>query len=61
MAAGDLPMIAPNPADAPREFLTQLYRAAVQRALPLHSMAPFLPQKAHKKEAADAAASDRDQ
>ncbi|MSQ75224.1 MAG: glycerate kinase [Rhodoferax sp.] len=32
-----------NPSTAPREFLTQLYRAAVQRALPLHSMAPFLP------------------
>jgi len=38
-----LPMIAPNPVTEPREFLTALYRAAVQRALPLHSMAPFLP------------------
>ena len=32
-----------NPTTSPREFLTQLYRAAVQRALPLHNMAPFLP------------------
>jgi hydroxypyruvate reductase len=32
-----------HPSTSPREFLTQLYRAAVQRALPLHSMAPFLP------------------
>ncbi|MCX7232484.1 MAG: glycerate kinase, partial [Burkholderiales bacterium] len=32
-----------HPSTAPREFLTQLYQAAVQRALPLHSMAPFLP------------------
>jgi len=37
------PSDPPNPITAPREFLTQLYRAAVQRALPLHSMAPFLP------------------
>ena len=37
------PSDLPNPSTAPREFLTQLYRAAVQRALPLHSMAPFLP------------------
>jgi hydroxypyruvate reductase len=43
MAAGDLSMIAPNPSTAPREFLTQLYQAAVQRALPIHCMAPFLP------------------
>ena len=27
----------------PLEFLQQLYRAAVQRALPLHTMAPYLP------------------
>ena len=37
------PSDLPNPSTAPREFLTHLYRAAVQRALPLHSMAPFLP------------------
>ena len=29
------PSDLPNPSTAPREFLTQLYRAAVQRALPL--------------------------
>ena len=29
--------------DDPRAFLAQLYWAAVQRALPLHHMAAFLP------------------
>ena len=29
------PSDLPNPSTAPREFLTHLYRAAVQRALPL--------------------------
>ena len=32
-----------DPRTAPREFLTQLYQAAVQRALPLHNTAAFLP------------------
>ena len=45
-------MIASNQSDggavpdvrrAPREFLEHLYRVAVERALPLHSMAAFLP------------------
>ena len=34
---------APDPAQAPRDFLLHLYRAAVERALPLHSMAAHLP------------------
>ena len=34
----------PSPHQQPREFLQQLYRAAVQRALPLHNTAACLPQ-----------------
>ncbi|VTU23361.1 glycerate kinase type-2 family protein [Variovorax sp. PBL-E5] len=34
---------APNPRTAPREFLEHLYRVAVERALPLASMGPYLP------------------
>jgi len=34
---------APDPATEPRQFLHYLYKAAVQRALPLHNMAAFLP------------------
>ena len=33
----------PDPRTQPREFLEHLYRAAVQRALPLHNTAAFLP------------------
>lgn len=36
-------MTAPNPASEPRAFLEHLYQAAVQRALPLHTTAAFLP------------------
>ncbi|MDB5946378.1 MAG: glycerate 2-kinase [Ramlibacter sp.] len=36
-------MTAPNPATQPRQFLEHLYRAAVQRALPLHNTAACLP------------------
>jgi glycerate 2-kinase len=36
-------MTAPDPRHQPRAFLEHLYRAAVRRALPLHTMAPFLP------------------
>ncbi|MFN3571671.1 MAG: glycerate kinase, partial [Polaromonas sp.] len=36
-------MTAPNPASEPRAFLDHLYQAAVQRALPLHTTAAFLP------------------
>jgi len=36
-------MTAPNPAADPRGFLEHLYRAAVRRAMPLHSMGAFLP------------------
>ena len=36
-------MTAPDPASEPREFLEHLYRAAVQRALPLHNTAAWLP------------------
>jgi glycerate 2-kinase len=32
-----------QPAADPRGFLEHLYRAAVRRAMPLHTMAPFLP------------------
>ncbi len=32
-----------SPQDQPREFLLSLYQAAVQRALPLHNTAAFLP------------------
>jgi len=40
----DSAMIAPmNPKLHPREFLQHLFSVAVQRALPLHNMAPFLP------------------
>jgi glycerate 2-kinase len=34
---------APDPRQQPREFLRALYDAAVQRALPGHNTAPFLP------------------
>jgi glycerate 2-kinase len=34
---------APDPRRQPRAFLEHLYRAAVQRALPLHNTAAFLP------------------
>ena len=37
-------MTPPNPATEPRQFLQYLYRAAVQRALPLHNMAAYLPE-----------------
>jgi hydroxypyruvate reductase len=33
----------PDPAHEPRAFLESLYRAAVTRALPLHTIGPFLP------------------
>ena len=36
-------MTHPDPRANPRAFLEHLYRAAVQRALPLHNTAPFLP------------------
>ena len=36
-------MTAPDPATQPRQFLEHLYRAAVQRALPLHNTAAWLP------------------
>ena len=36
-------MTAPNPASQPRQFLEYLYHAAVTRALPLHSIAAYLP------------------
>jgi glycerate 2-kinase len=36
-------MTAPNPATDPRRFLEHLFQAAVRRAMPLHSMAAFLP------------------
>ena len=36
-------MIAPNPHTAPRAFLEYLYWVAVRRALPAHTLAPFLP------------------
>ena len=36
-------MSTPHPQTHPREFLTHLYRTAVQRALPLHTMAAHLP------------------
>ena len=36
-------MTAPNPVAQPRQFLEYLYHAAVTRALPLHSMAAYLP------------------
>ncbi|HVR51852.1 MAG TPA: glycerate kinase [Pseudorhodoferax sp.] len=38
------PTTAPDPARAPREFLLHLYRAAVTRALPLHTLAAHLPE-----------------
>ncbi|MBI5275413.1 MAG: glycerate kinase [Burkholderiales bacterium] len=37
-------MAAPDPHTHPHAFLEHLYRAAVQRALPLHNTAAFLPQ-----------------
>jgi hydroxypyruvate reductase len=36
-------MTAPDPAAQPRQFLEHLYRAAVQRALPSHNTAAWLP------------------
>ena len=36
-------MTAPDPATQPRQFLEHLYRTAVQRALPLHNTAAWLP------------------
>ncbi|MFC5496972.1 glycerate kinase [Caenimonas terrae] len=36
-------MTAPDPRTQPRQFLESLYRAAVQRALPLHNTAAWLP------------------
>ncbi|MDW5442710.1 glycerate kinase [Polaromonas sp. SM01] len=36
-------MTAPNPATHPRAFLEHLYQVAVQRALPLHNTAAYLP------------------
>ena len=36
-------MTAPDPRTKPREFLEHLFRAAVQRALPLHNTAAWLP------------------
>ncbi len=36
-------MTPPNPSEQPREFLHYLFEVAVQQALPLHRMAPFLP------------------
>jgi glycerate 2-kinase len=36
-------MTVPDPARQPRQFLEHLYRAAVQRALPLHNTAAWLP------------------
>jgi glycerate 2-kinase len=36
-------MRAPDPRTQPRQFLEHLYRAAVQRALPLHNTAAWLP------------------
>ena len=36
-------MTAPDPATQPRQFLEHLYRAAVQRALPQHNTAAWLP------------------
>jgi hydroxypyruvate reductase len=36
-------MTIPNPATDPRRFLEHLFQAAVRRAMPLHSMAAFLP------------------
>jgi hydroxypyruvate reductase len=36
--------LTPSPQQQPREFLQQLYQAAVQRALPLHNTAACLPQ-----------------
>jgi glycerate 2-kinase len=35
--------MSPDPKSQPREFLRQLYEAAVQRALPAHNTAGFLP------------------
>src|SRR3954469_11417007 len=34
---------APSPQANPRAFLEHLYQAAVKRALPLHTLGPFLP------------------
>jgi len=38
------PQALPDPHAAPRDFLEQIYRIAVRRALPLDSMGAFLPQ-----------------
>jgi glycerate 2-kinase len=38
-----MPAVPPSPHADPRAFLEHLYQAAVRRALPLHTTAPFLP------------------
>ncbi len=43
MTSSFLPGASADPATQPRDFLRQLYDAAVQRALPLHNTAAFLP------------------
>ncbi|MEO7546921.1 MAG: glycerate kinase [Ramlibacter sp.] len=40
-------MTVPDPAQEPRAFLEHLFQAAVQRALPLHNTAAFLPPPPH--------------
>ena len=42
-AAPDSSMTAPDPASQPRQFLEHLYRVAVRRALPLHTIGQWLP------------------
>jgi len=42
-SSSSLPGASADPAMQPRDFLRQLYEAAVQRALPLHNTAAFLP------------------
>ena len=42
-AAPDSSMTAPDPASQPRQFLEHLYRVAVWRALPLHTIGQWLP------------------
>lgn len=39
----DMQGAMPDPRRAPREFLERLYAAAVQRAMPLHTLGEFLP------------------
>jgi glycerate 2-kinase len=43
MAVETPSMTTPDPRTQPRQFLEHLYRAAVQRALPLHNTAAWLP------------------